>query len=173
MLWQINDAKMAGPANVVANGDGTISGWGDLRAGKLTNPVTRQVSSGNLTWNAAPTPGNQLRLALQTLIDPTPQGDDNPGPMSGFNPAKPYTWPVIYYQGTYNGPTDSATLTADTLFDTSEFQNPINGTFSLQFDAANRSIDLVYTPSPVPEPGTLVLTVAGIAIAGYVPRRKK
>ena len=86
-----------------------------------------------------------------------------------------YAWPVITFAGTYTGPTDSATLTADTLFDFSQFQNtiPANGTFSMAFQAhagGGGEIDLVYS---VPEPGTLALgSLAGLGL-GWLARRRR
>jgi hypothetical protein len=148
-----------------------------LAADIITNPLTHLSTTGNLTWTATATPGNQFSFALETLLNPTPIGTDNPGLMDYFHARntatagpddgdQAYAWPVITFAGTYTGPTDSVTLTADTLFDLSQFQNPHTGTFTMQFDGMNKSIDLVYTPSAVPEPGTLAL--AGMAAIGWV-----
>jgi fibronectin-binding autotransporter adhesin len=169
--WQINDARgLAGPSGAA----GTLGrGWGLLQASIVTNPFTQTMSTGNLTWTATSALGNQFDFALQTLLAPTPIGPDTLGSMDNFHArltAPPgaddgnqsFVWPVITYQGTYSGPTDSATLTADTLFDTSLFANPHPGKFTIQLDQVNKAIDLVYTP--VPEPGTL--TLVGLAAAG-------
>ena len=170
LLWQINDAKGTGGPTPDANDN--VSGWSQVQASKVANPVTNQVSTGDVTWTA--TPANRFTLALETLLNPTPLGADNLGPMANFDPARSYAWPVITFAGTYAGPTDSATLTADTLFDLSGFQNPHPGTFGMQFDAGNRSIDLVYMPSAVPEPGTFALTtVGGILLIRAVRRRRR
>ena len=61
-------------------------------------------------------------------------------------------------------------LDASTSFDTSGFANPIAGTFGWSLDAADHTLSLTYTPSAVPEPGTLAL--AGFAAVGIVVRRK-
>ena len=122
-------------------------------------PVT-----GDLAWTASFTAGNQFQLALFTLFNPSTVGQENFGMMANFDPSQTYVWPFITFQGTYSGPTDSATLTADTLMDVSQFQNPVapNSTFSVVYDAADKSIDLVYSPTPVPEPGTFGLVAVGV-----------
>jgi hypothetical protein len=57
-----------------------------------------------------------------------------------------------------------------TSFDTSGFVNSINGTFGWSLDAADHSLSLTYTPTPVPEPGTLALV--GLAAAGMAGWRR-
>ena len=152
--WEINDARgVAGPSGATGT---LVSGWSVLAAQKIFNPLTGQTTTGNLTWTASSAPGNQFSFALFTLLNPSPVGTDNFGKMDDwFNPSEGgpappygnfgvhdgdfgYAWPVITFAGTYTGPTDSATLTADTLFDFSQFQNtiPANGTFSMAFQGA-------------------------------------
>jgi hypothetical protein len=170
--WQINDAGplgtepyhawMAGPTPDANN---QVSGCSLLAANKVMNPVANQVSSGNLTWTATSAPGQQFQISLETLLGPyTTVGTSPDGPMTGFDPNARYTWPFISYQGTYSGPTDSAILTADTQIDTSLFANAIPSTarFTIALDAPNKQIDLVYTPTAVPEPGTLGLVAVGL-----------
>jgi hypothetical protein len=102
---------------------------------------------------------------METLLGPTsPVGTTIDGPMSDFDPTQKYVWPFLTYQGTYAGPTDSATLTADTLLDTSLFANSYHGTFTIQLDQPNKLMDLVYTPTPVPEPETLGLVGIGTLV---------
>ena len=91
--------------------------------------------------------------------------------MADFDPTQSYTWPIITYQGTYSGPTSDAALTADTLFDTSLFANalPAGAEFSLhldQYPTGGGELDLIYSPSAVPEPGTLAL-IGAAAAAGW------
>jgi autotransporter-associated beta strand protein len=165
--WQIDDALgTAGPSGATGT---LVRGWSLARSSIVTNPLTSQNTTGNLTWTATSAPGNQFDFALQTLVAPTPIGGPNvPGAMDNFNPLAVYVWPVFTYQGTYTGPTGSATLTADTLFDVSGFANSFlpEGRFTMAWQPGQ--IDLVY--APVPELGTLVLTVAGIGL-GWVVRR--
>ena len=71
------------------------------------------------------------------------------------------------WAGTYSGPTDPATLNADTAFDTSGFENSIDGTFG--WSLSGSSLSLSYSPTPVPEPGTFALM--GLTGLGWVIRR--
>jgi MYXO-CTERM domain-containing protein len=77
----------------------------------------------------------------------------------------------VKWTGIYAGPTDAATLNADTAFDTSAFVNQFNGTFGWSLDSADQILSLTYTPTPVLEPGTLAL-VAFAAAAGWRGRRR-
>jgi autotransporter-associated beta strand protein len=164
--WQINNARGTGGPSPDANN--LVSGWSQLQSKIVINSPGR--SDGNLTWTATSVPGNHFNMALIALLNPTPVGSDNFGPMDNFHArlnAPPgtddgdqgFVWPVFTWQGTYSGPMDDATLTADTNFDLTNFANPHPGTFSLHYDGANKAIDLVYTPSAVPEPGTLALVL--------------
>ena len=54
------------------------------------------------------------------------------------------------------------TLDADTVFNTSGFVNQFSGTFGWSLDPADRILSLTYTPTPVPEPGTLGLVGIGM-----------
>ena len=74
------------------------------------------------------------------------------------------------WTGTYTGPTDAGYLTASSAFDTTGFANPIAGSFGWSLDSADRTLLLTYTPSAVPEPGTLaLLAVAG---GGWLARQR-
>src|SRR5271154_5911838 len=101
------------------------------------------VSSGSFTWTA--TPADPLTVAIDTLINPTTVGTDVAGPMADFDPTQSYVWPAVTWTGTYFGPTDAATLNADTAFDTSGFVNQFSGTFGWSLDAADQTLSLVYT----------------------------
>ena len=89
--------------------------------------------------------------------------------MDHFDPNSAYSWPAARWAGSYSGPTDAAILDAATSFDTTGFLNPIAGTFGWSLDPAGQTMSLIYTPSAVPEPGTLAL--AGLAAAGVAWRR--
>jgi hypothetical protein len=93
------------------------------------------------------------------------------GMMADFDPNRSYSWPAAHWAGTYSGPTDAATLNAATSFDTNGFLNPTAGTFGWSLDPAGQTLSLVYTPSAVPEPGTLLLV--GLAAAGLAGWRRR
>ena len=176
--WEINDAGpsatyphapgVAGPTSVP-----TVSGWGLGRAVSQSSRGTQTY--GNLTWTASP--ASPFDLELETLAGPTTQVGTNPdGLMADFDPMQSYSWPIVTYQGTYSGPTSDAQLTADTVFDKSLFANaiPAGAEFSLhldQYGSGGGELDLVYTPSAVPEPGTLAL--AGVAAFGLIRRLRR
>jgi autotransporter-associated beta strand protein len=151
-LFDINDAT--GSA-------GGTTGWG------LVDTVKQSIrggsaSPGDFTWTA--TPSAKLTVAIDTLLN---SGDgDTAGPMADFDPTKPYSWLAARWAGAYTGPTDAAALDAATGFDTSGFLNPIDGTFGWSLDPAGQTLSLVYTPTGVPEPGTLALV--GFAAAGMI-----
>ncbi len=162
-VFAIDDATgMAGPS---PNASGLVSGWGLIKAVQVS--LGTGATSGNFTWTAAP--ANPLMVAIDTLVNPTMVGTDVAGPMADFDPNQPYSWTAARWTGAYSGPTDVATLDADTSFDTSGVVNPIAGTFGWSLDSADQTLSLVYTPSSVPEPGTLAL--AGLAAAGLAWRR--
>ena len=179
--WEINDA---GPSPTFPNSKGVggpqpnasnqVSGWSQEQAIITSQGPGQPLTTGDLTWTASSTAGNQFQLALFTLMNPSTVGQENFGPMAEFDPAQNYAWPFLTYAGTYTGPTDSATLTADTLFDTSQFINSTTGgTFSLalvQNPGGGGSIDIVYS---VPEPGTLALVGLGGLALGWTTRRRR
>jgi autotransporter-associated beta strand protein len=170
--WQINDAgpsatfpAATGTAGPAPNAATQVSGWGLLQSVARTVPPK---SNGNLQWDA--TPADRFTIHVQTLAAPNdangnpsaaggyePTGDSTPGLMTDFDPTQTYTWKLVGYQGSYIGPTDTATLDASTVIDTSGFLNPHPGRFDLVIDQTNQELDLVYTPTAVPEPGTLLL----------------
>src|SRR5205807_416966 len=88
------------------------------------------------------------------------------GPMDQFDPTHSYIWPAVEWSGSYSGPADATMLCASTAFDTSGFANPVEGTFGWSLDQGRHTLSLTYTPSAVPEPGTLALSAAaGLAWA--------
>jgi autotransporter-associated beta strand protein len=164
-VFAVDDA--AGTAGPSPDADGQVSGWGLVRA--VQRSVGSVTTPGDFTWTADP--AHKLTFALQTLLNPTTVGTDIAGPMADFDPTRPYVWPAVEWAGTYSGPADPRSLTAATVFNTSSFANPIAGTFGWSLDAADHMLSVTYTPSAVPEPGTLVL-VGAAAACGLLNRRR-
>jgi autotransporter-associated beta strand protein len=185
--WQINDAgpsashpSATGTSGPSANAAKQVSGWGTLLAVAGTSPV---ATNGNMQWDA--TPADKLTINLATLLAPSDSagnasasggygaaGDMTPGLMTDFDPTQSYSWRLFGYQGSYTGPTDTASLDASTNLDASGFLNPHAGRFDLVLNQSAQEMDLVFTPTAVPEPGTLSLIgLAGLA-AGWRLRRK-
>jgi T5SS/PEP-CTERM-associated repeat protein len=184
--WQINDAgpssshaSATGVSGPSANAAQQVSGWGTLQAVAGVIPVT---TAGNMQWDA--TPGDKLTIHLATLLAPNDPsgnlstaggygsaGDMTPGLMTDFDPSQSYSWRLFAYQGSYSGPTDTANLDASTILDASDFLNPHAGRFDLVLNQSAREMDLVYTPTSVPEPGTLALL--GGVVTGLVFRRRR
>ncbi len=164
-IFAIDDATgTAGPSPDAA---GQVSGWGLVKTVKQVGSVS---TGGDFTWTATPT--DQLAVAIDTLVNPTTVGTDVAGPMANFDPTHSYSWPAAHWTGTYAGPTDAAMLNADTAFDTSGFLNPVSGTFGWSLEPVGQTLSLIYTPSAVPEPGTLCVTgLAGLGF-GWAARRR-
>ena len=160
-MWGINNARGTPRPTRTRT---TKSAAGAAVQSVIGNLGGGHFSTGNLTWEVTSAAGQQFNLAMQTLLNPSTEGQLNTGQMANFFPEAPYSWRIFAYQGAYSGPTDSATLTADTTFDTGQFQNQFNGIFTIALaqnpGGVGGEIDLVYTP--VPEPGTLYLVAIGL-----------
>jgi autotransporter-associated beta strand protein len=166
-VFSIDDAT--GAAGPHPDSQGHVDGWGLVKA--VQQLVGMSTTSGDFTWSA--TPSAPLTVAVDTLLNPTTVGVDVPGPMADFDPTKAYSWPAFEWKGSYSGPTDPTILAASTTFDVSGFHNQVAGVFGWSFDGAGGSLSLTYTPSAVPEPGTLCLTAVGGLAAGWIARRRK
>jgi autotransporter-associated beta strand protein len=166
-LFAIDDATgAAGPSPDAA---GHVSGWSLVKS--VRQAIVGAMTSGDFTWTA--TAADKLTVSIETLVNPTTVGVDVAGPMADFDPTRSYSWPAFEWSGTYSGPTDSTILTASTQFDTSGFHNPVAGVFGWSFDGANGSLSLTYTPTAVPEPGTLCMTALGAVAASWIVRRRQ
>ena len=126
-----------------------MSGWGLVKTGQWQRGAGS--TSGAFAWTADAT--NKLTVSLETLVNPTMAGTDPNGLMANFDPTKPYSWPAVEWVGAYTGPMNVAALDVATQFDTSEFVNPVSGTFGWSLDTAHQTLSLTYTPVAVPEPG--------------------
>jgi hypothetical protein len=167
-VFAIDDAS--GAAGPRPDAQGHVSGWGLVKTFAPAGVGVSKSGTGDFNWTA--TPADKLTVSVDTLINPTTVGIDVPGPMDHFDPRLSYTWPAVEWTGKYAGPMDAAALNAATSFDTTGFANPIAGNFGWSLDAADHMLSLTYTPSAVPEPGTLALTgLAAIGWVGYWRRR--
>ncbi len=167
-LWQIDDPGPSATfptAPGVAGGTSmqtgsTDFGWSLNKA--VANPATH--TGGAFQFNASPT--DKLTVVLQTLTGATTVGNDILGPMENFDPTIPYSWTLVTWQGTYTGPTSNAALDAATIFDRTSgpFANviPTTATFGWNLNTTNDTLSLIYSPTAVPEPGTLALVAAGL-----------
>jgi autotransporter-associated beta strand protein len=166
-VFAINDAT--GTAGPQPDTEGRVSGWSlvDVIAPKLLHGGPERA--GDFTWTA--TPADKLTVSLQTLLNPTTVGDDVPGPMDQFDCTHSYVWRAVEWSGTYSGPADVAELDASTTFDSTGFANAITGSFGWSLDTTDHSLSLTYTPSAVPEPGTVLLTVGPAIGFGCVFRQ--
>jgi autotransporter-associated beta strand protein len=163
-VFAIDDAT--GTAGPSPDAIGHVSGWGLLKA--VRQSIGSMTTSGDFTWTATPT--DKLTVAIDTLVNPTTVGTDMAGAMADFDPMRSYSWSAARWAGLYNGPADPEALDVATTFDTSGFLNPVAGTFGWSLDMPGQTLSLVYTPSAVPEPGTL--TLCGLAAAvGWFGRR--
>jgi autotransporter-associated beta strand protein len=163
-VFAIDDAT--GKAGPSPDADGQVSGWGFVKA--VQRPVGSIVTPGDFAWAA--NADHPLTVHLDTLVNPTTVGTDVAGPMADFDATKPYSWPAVHWAGGYTGPNDPASLNAATAFDTSGFLNPVAGAFAWSLDPAGHTLSLTYTPSAVPEPGTLAL-LTGFACGCLLRRR--
>jgi autotransporter-associated beta strand protein len=166
-LFAIDDATGTGGPSPDAAGQ--VSGWGLVKA--ISRGAGAAPTTGDFTWTA--TPNDKLTISLETLVNPTTVGVDVPGLMDHFDPTRSYTWPAFEWTGSHAGPADVATLEMATSFDTSGFANPVAGTFGWALDSTGHTLSLTYTPSVVPEPGTLAMTGATLGLLALGRRRRR
>jgi hypothetical protein len=178
--WQIDDP---GPSPTfptapgIAGGTSSTPGQPDY-GWSLILAIKIGPGPGKFQWTA--TAASPLTVILQTLTGQTTVGNNVLGPMQNFDSLENYTWQFVTWDGNYTGPTDSATLNSETIFDLSSgpFANSLPSTakfgWSLKFNSGTSGpgeLDLTY--SPVPEPGTFALLAAGLLAANAVHRRLK
>jgi fibronectin-binding autotransporter adhesin len=162
-VFSIDNAT--GTAGPIPDATGHVSGWGLVKA--INHLSGAANTPGDFVWTATST--DRLTLSMQTLVNPTTVGVDVPGVMDHFDPTRTYSWPAVEWSGEYAGPADTVTLNAATVFDTTGFANAYAGTFGWQLDAAGHTLSLTYTPTAVPEPGTL--TMCALVVGGWLARR--
>jgi autotransporter-associated beta strand protein len=139
-------------------GPGGIFAFAVQNAGGVAgNDYSTLDASGTLTISATPATPFQINL---TSINPSTFA---PG-LATFNSSQSYSWTLVT-AGTISG-FNSLAFSVNT----SGFQNPFStGIFSVSENGD--ALDLNFTP--VPEPSTLILMLAGIATIGTRIRRSK
>src|SRR5439155_16869368 len=139
----------AGPSASFPGAPGTAGnnpGWG------LTQVFT--------ALNFTATPTNRFTIQLQTQLPP-PTAPDTLGPMSSFDPARPYSWLVFDLQpaptpATFNGTFDPNAIS----FNATQFANATNGGI---FALARSGGQVFVTFTPVPEPAHVLALAAAAA----------
>jgi hypothetical protein len=162
-------SNATGEAGPTPDANGQVSGWSLVKTGQWLRSTG--TTSGDFAWTADP--ANKVTVTLDSLVNPTLAGTDVNGLMANFDPNRAYSWPAVEWVGGYAGPTNVAALDAATTFDTSEFANPVAGTFGWSLDSANQTLALTYTPSAVPEPGTMCLSGLAVMGMGWWARRRR
>ena len=108
--------------------------------------------------------GGRFNLSLQSLTF-----SDVPGPLAVFDPTANYSFTFLTTTGGITG------FAANKFaIDTTGFQNPFTGTWSVSSDGFNLSLD--YTApaiAPVPEPGTTAACIAALALGAAVILRRR
>jgi autotransporter-associated beta strand protein len=170
-VFAVDDAT--GAAGPHPDAAGQVSGWSLVNIIGPRLPDGGPDHLGDFTWTA--TPADKLTVSLQTLLNPTTVGVDVLGRMDHFDPTLSYKWQAVEWTGSYAGPADAAVLDAATTFDLSGFANPVAGRLGWSLDTTDHVLSLTYTPTAVPEPGTLALlaTASGLAWVGRLRRASK
>ena len=111
-------------------------------------------------------------MSLQTLVNPTAVGTDVAGPMANFDPNQAYSWPAFTWTGSYIGPSTVARRRRGDGVRHQRVLEPGGGHVRVELRRVGARVDLTYSPSAVPEPGTLALVGLAAGLAGLRLRRK-
>ncbi len=121
--------------------------------------------TGSLLFDSSLCACTPFTIAVGTL-----DGSDNAGLLSSWDPNGSYSWQIF-------STTDLITGFDASLFaiDTTNFQSPTAGSFSLSLGSDNTSLYLNYLPAAVPEPSTWMLMFTGAAAVVFpiLRRRRK
>ncbi len=115
----------------------------------------------NGTVNVAATSAAPFNFSINSIV-----ADGTNGLAANFDPAQSYSWTVL-------SATSITGFTGSNQFaiDTSGFWNPNSGAFSLSVNSSNTALMLNF--SPIPEPSTYALMIAGLGTLLFVSRRRR
>jgi fibronectin-binding autotransporter adhesin len=166
---------ISGPGSLAFDGT-LISGSALLLSGGGTyNWQIVDATNGNGGWDSVVVHGKVDIAATTTnhfilsIISVSSDGSSNPA--VNFDPSLAYSWVVLNAQQfTFSGTGGTFNANAFTL-NTSGFQNSNVGQFSLSLD--NTGTNLVLNFSPIPEPSTYALMIAGLGVTALATRRRR
>jgi hypothetical protein len=158
-LFEINDGSPGGEG---PTGAGPFRGW-DLTT------VRDNTTPADSAFFVESTAANPFIINLRTLVAPSPP--DVSGLMDDFDPNAPTQWLAFAVDPLATNPFPNGFDSSAFSVNTSGFANVFNGAFSLQRDGHN--LFIVYSLSPVPEPGFLLSAVGATLLAVWTRRCRK
>jgi hypothetical protein len=157
--------------------DGTLISGSTLllSGGGAYNWQLVDATNGNGGWDSvvvqgkvdiAATTSNRFVLSVISV-----SSDGSSSPAVNFDPSLAYSWIVLNAQQfTFSGTGGTFNAGAFTI-NTSAFQNSNVGQFSLSVD--NTGTNLLLNFSPIPEPSTYALMIAGLGVTGAALLRRR
>ncbi len=167
----VNDGGRFSPGNSPGTVRGESATWGaggtylvELSAagGTAGRDWDLWALSGGLDIRAGSTGNSRFTIALATL-----DGSDQAAPLAGFDNQQAYRWQIVDTGSGVSG-FDLSTLTLDT----SAFRSDTaGGHFQLALDSGD--LYVAFVPTPVPEPETWALMLAGMVGIAAASRRRQ
>jgi autotransporter-associated beta strand protein len=145
-------------SSVLLLGGGGIYQWGLLDATAANGGWDSIIVAGTVDITA--TSGSPFTFQLNTT-----DAEGYGAFALNFDPTKPYAWTVLSADSIANFSASKFSI------DSSGFLNSANGVFSLSTNGSNTALMLNFTP--VPEPSTYALVLAGVGLTFLVSRRRR